>query len=131
MLLRSAIAEGVAYVDLEDDVASSIPRYGKSKRIVSIHDFRKTPDNLEEIHARLAGLDADIVKIATTANNTHDNLRDVAAHAAIQRADRGHLHGRHRHAVAHPGRGASALLSRSPRSTTSARSRRDSLASSK
>ncbi len=75
MLLRSAIAEGVDYVDIEDDVASEIPRYGKSKRIISLHDFRKTPDNLEEIHARLASLDADIVKIATTANNTHDNLR--------------------------------------------------------
>jgi 3-dehydroquinate dehydratase/shikimate dehydrogenase len=75
MLLRSAIAEGVDYVDLEDDVAAMIPRFGKTKRIVSVHDFRKTPDDLEEIHARLASLDADVVKIATTANQTHDNLR--------------------------------------------------------
>ncbi|MGD9721573.1 MAG: shikimate dehydrogenase [Pirellulales bacterium] len=75
MLLRSAIAEGVDYVDMEEDVAAMIPRYGKTKRIVSLHDFRKTPDNLPEIHARLMALDADIVKIATTANNTHDNLR--------------------------------------------------------
>ncbi len=75
MLLRSSIAEGVDYIDLEEDVAAMIPRYGKTKRIVSLHDFRKTPDNLEEIHGRLAALDADIVKIATTANNTHDNLR--------------------------------------------------------
>jgi len=75
MLLRSAIAEGVDYVDLEEDAAAAIPRYGKTKRIVSLHDFRKTPDNLEEIHARLAALDADIVKIATLANHPHDNLR--------------------------------------------------------
>ncbi len=75
MLLRSAIAEGVEYVDLEDDVASQIPRYGKTKRIVSLHDFRKTPDNLAEIHARLAACDADVVKMATTANQPHDNLR--------------------------------------------------------
>lgn len=75
MLLRSAIAEGVDYVDLEDDVASLIPRYGKTRRIVSLHDFRKTPDDLEEIHARLASRDADIVKIATTANQPHDNVR--------------------------------------------------------
>ena len=53
MLLRTAIAEGVEYVDLEDDVAAAIPRFGKTKRIVSLHDFRKTPDNLEEIHRRL------------------------------------------------------------------------------
>jgi len=75
MLLRSAIAEGVDYIDLEDDVASQIPRYGKTKRIISLHDYRKTPDDLEEIHARLAALDADIVKLATTANTAHDNLR--------------------------------------------------------
>ncbi len=74
-LLRTAIAEGVEYVDLEEDVAASIPRFGKTKRIVSLHDFRKTPDNLDEIHARLSALDADIVKIATMANQPHDNLR--------------------------------------------------------
>ncbi len=75
MLLRTAIAEGVEYVDLEEDVAAKIPRYGKTKRIVSLHDFRKTPDSLAELHARLAKLDADIVKLATLANHPHDNLR--------------------------------------------------------
>jgi 3-dehydroquinate dehydratase/shikimate dehydrogenase len=75
MLLRSAIAEGVEYIDLEEDVAAMVARYGKTKRIVSLHDYRKTPDDLAEIHARLAALDADIVKIATTANQSHDNLR--------------------------------------------------------
>ena len=75
MLLRTAIAEGVEYVDLEEDVATNIPRYGKTKRIVSLHDFRKTPEDLAEIHARLSKLDPDIVKIATMANHPHDNLR--------------------------------------------------------
>ena len=75
VLLRSAIASGVEYVDLEEDIAASIPRFGDTKRIVSHHDFRKTPDNLEEIHARLAALDADIVKLATMANSPRDNLR--------------------------------------------------------
>ncbi len=75
MLLRSAIAEGADYVDLEDDIAGQIPRYGKTKRIISLHDYRKTPDDLEEIHARLVDLDADVVKLATMANTAHDNLR--------------------------------------------------------
>jgi 3-dehydroquinate dehydratase/shikimate dehydrogenase len=75
MLLRTAIAEGVDYIDLEEDIAASIPRYGKTKRIISLHDFRKTPEDLDEIHARLAKFDADIVKIATMANHPHDNLR--------------------------------------------------------
>jgi len=75
MLLRSAIAEGVEYVDLEEDIATQVPRFGKTKRVISYHDFRKTPEDLEGLHARLAGLDADIVKLATMANHPHDNLR--------------------------------------------------------
>ncbi len=82
MLLRTAIAEGVEYVDLEEDVAGSIPRFGKTKRIVSLHDFSKTPEDLDSIHARLAALDADIVKLATMANNPHDNLRMLQLTAA-------------------------------------------------
>jgi len=75
VLLRTAIAEGVEYVDLEEDVAAKIPRFGKTKRIISYHDFDKTPDDLDAIYARLAKLDADIVKISTMANKPEDNLR--------------------------------------------------------
>ncbi|MCP4813167.1 MAG: shikimate dehydrogenase [Planctomycetaceae bacterium] len=75
MILRSAIAGGVDYVDLEEDIAAAIPRYGSCQRIISLHDFRETPSNLEEIHQRLAALDADIVKIATMAHSPHDGLR--------------------------------------------------------
>ena len=59
LLLRTAIVEGADYVDLEDDVAAKVPRYGKTKRIVSHHDFHKTPADLAALHKRLAGLDAD------------------------------------------------------------------------
>ncbi|MEM9351902.1 MAG: shikimate dehydrogenase [Planctomycetota bacterium] len=75
LLLREAIAEGVDYVDLEDDIAASIPRFGRTKRIISYHNFRKTPDDLLDIHTRLAGLDPDVIKITTMANSPHDNLR--------------------------------------------------------
>ncbi len=75
LLIRTAIADGVEYIDLEDDIAAIIPRFGATKRIVSFHDFRKTPENLDEIHARLSKCDPDIVKIATMANHPHDNLR--------------------------------------------------------
>ncbi len=75
MLLRAAIAEGAEYVDLEEDIAGQIPRFGKTQRIVSLHDFRKTPEDLEAIHARLAKLNADIVKVCTMANHPRDNLR--------------------------------------------------------
>ncbi|MDB4393856.1 shikimate dehydrogenase [Rhodopirellula sp.] len=77
MLLRSAIAAGVEYVDIEADIASQIPRYGNTKRIISFHDMSETPDNLEELHAAMADEDADIVKIATMANSFSDNLRMI------------------------------------------------------
>ena len=78
LVLRTAIVEGADYVDLEDDIAESVPRYGATKRIISHHDFHKTPGDLESLHARLAALDADIVKIATMANHPMDNLRMMA-----------------------------------------------------
>ena len=65
-LLREAIVMGVDYVDLEADTALEIPRpkFGKTKRIVSLHDFRRMPAKLEEIAEQLDKGDPDIVKIA-------------------------------------------------------------------
>jgi 3-dehydroquinate dehydratase/shikimate dehydrogenase len=74
-LLRQAIAAGVDYVDLEEDIAASVPRFGKTKRIVSLHNFLETPHDLEMIHAKLAGMNADVVKIATMAHTPGDNMR--------------------------------------------------------
>ena len=75
LVLRTAIVEGTEYVDLEDDIASQIRRYGPTKRIISHHDFHKTPADLAVLHKSLADLDADIVKIATMSNHPSDNLR--------------------------------------------------------
>ncbi len=75
MLLRSAIVAGAEYVDIEADVASQIPRYGNTKRIISYHDFSGTPDELQELHDAMSEEDADIVKIATMANSFSDNIR--------------------------------------------------------
>jgi 3-dehydroquinate dehydratase/shikimate dehydrogenase len=75
MILRSAIAMGVEYVDLEEDIATKIPRYGKTKRIVSTHNFEGTPNDLESIHGELGKLDADIIKIAALANTFSDVKR--------------------------------------------------------
>lgn len=83
MVLRSAIAAGVDFVDLEEDIADKIPRYGSTKRIVSIHNFDETPANLEEIHERLASLDADVVKIATMANSFTDSIRMLRLAAKV------------------------------------------------
>ena len=83
-LLRAAIVAGVEYVDLEEDIAARIPRYGKTKRIVSYHDFDETPADLEAIHARLAKLDPDIVKIVTMANSPADCVRMLRLVAAAK-----------------------------------------------
>ena len=75
MLLRTAIADGADYVDMEYDIADKIPRYGNTQRIISYHNFDETPDNLEEIHHRISEMDPDIIKIATMANNPIDNIK--------------------------------------------------------
>jgi 3-dehydroquinate dehydratase/shikimate dehydrogenase len=74
-ILRTGIVTGVEYVDLEDDIAGKVPRYGKTKRIISHHNFDETPEDLEKIHERLTKLDPDIVKIVTMANSTEDMVR--------------------------------------------------------
>jgi len=75
LILRAAIAAGVDYVDLEIDIADEIPRFGKTKRIVSYHNFETTPQNLPAIHAQLCALDPDIIKMATLAERPSDNVR--------------------------------------------------------
>ncbi len=75
MLLRQAIVAGFDWVDLETDVIDGLPRYKNVQRIVSYHNFRQVPDNLEEIHVRMCAQDADQVKIAVTALQPADNLR--------------------------------------------------------
>jgi 3-dehydroquinate dehydratase / shikimate dehydrogenase len=74
-LLRAAIVAGAEYVDIEEDVANGIRRYGKTKRIISYHNFTETPEELEDIHERLCKCDPDVVKIATMANSTVDSVR--------------------------------------------------------
>lgn len=74
-LLRTAIVSGADYVDLEDDIASSIPRYGKTKRIVSHHNFNGTPDHIEEVWAEIAEMNPDIIKVVTLANSPSDCVR--------------------------------------------------------
>ncbi len=76
-LLRTAIADGVDYIDIESDVADQIPRYGSTQRIISYHNFEETPANVEDIHQQLKRLDPDIIKIATKANNPIDNIRTL------------------------------------------------------
>jgi 3-dehydroquinate dehydratase/shikimate dehydrogenase len=75
MLLRQAIVGGFDWVDLETDIANDIRRFKNVKRIVSYHNLREVPANLEKIHAHMCGQDADVVKVAVRAQQPADNLR--------------------------------------------------------
>ena len=74
-LLREAIIGGAEYVDIEEDIAASIPRYGDTRRIVSYHNFDETPVDLDGIYQRMAKCDPDVIKIVTMANSPLDNVR--------------------------------------------------------
>jgi 3-dehydroquinate dehydratase/shikimate dehydrogenase len=74
-LLREAIAAGVDYVDLEVDIAAKIRRYGKTKRIVSYHNMKSTPVDIEDMSDQCAELDPDIIKIATAATTLAEASR--------------------------------------------------------
>lgn len=70
-LIREAIVAGVEYVDLEADIAASVPRFGKTKRIVSLHNFKSIPemDELQGIVKDLRAKQADVVKFAGMAHS--------------------------------------------------------------
>ncbi|MFO0890797.1 MAG: shikimate dehydrogenase [Isosphaeraceae bacterium] len=74
-LLREAIALGVDYIDLEMDVAPKIRRFGKTKRIVSYHNLKTTPVDIQDTAEKCEDLDPDIVKIATAATNLAEASR--------------------------------------------------------
>jgi 3-dehydroquinate dehydratase/shikimate dehydrogenase len=78
MLLKQCIVSGgFEWVDLETDIADQIRRFKAVKRIVSYHNLAEFPPDLEEIYARMAAQDADIVKIVVAAQSPADNLRMI------------------------------------------------------
>jgi 3-dehydroquinate dehydratase/shikimate dehydrogenase len=60
MLIRQAIVAGFDYVDLEIDIIEKIPRFSKVQRIVSYHNMRELPENLETIHEQMCELDVEM-----------------------------------------------------------------------
>ncbi len=74
-LLRSAIAQGPEFVDLELDIADKIPPYGETRRIISFHDMEKTPEDLEGLHREMATKSPYIIKIAVTPRTVDDMFR--------------------------------------------------------
>lgn len=85
-LLKEAVALGADYVDIEARTDKSLLRelttpikkhHGRTKWIISSHDFAGTPPEgvLKERFDACAETEADIVKICTYAHTMEDNLR--------------------------------------------------------
>jgi len=82
-ILRQAIVSGAfEWVDLEADIAATIPRFGPVKRIVSYHNLTETPPDLDAIYADMLKTDADVYKLAVQAQSP----ADVARVLKLQRA---------------------------------------------
>jgi 3-dehydroquinate dehydratase/shikimate dehydrogenase len=81
-LLKLAMQLQADFVDIEHDsihkigkdVLSRIPR-GKTRLIVSYHNFYETPGDVAAIYQKLSQSGADIVKIVTYATDISDNIR--------------------------------------------------------
>ena len=86
VILRQAIVSGAfEWVDLETDIAASIPRFGPVKRIVSYHNLAETPANLDEVYAGMLKQDADVYKIAVLAQKPEDVVRVLRLQEAAPR----------------------------------------------
>jgi 3-dehydroquinate dehydratase/shikimate dehydrogenase len=75
MLLRQAVAAGFDWVDVETDVADKVSRFRDVQRIVSYHNLREMPADLELIYDRMCNQDADVVMMEVRAQQPSDNLR--------------------------------------------------------
>ena len=74
-LLEDAAYLKAHYVDIELRHMPKSFNKNSSKLIVSYHDFKSTPENLEEIYRKILDAGADIIKIATKANYGKDVKR--------------------------------------------------------
>ncbi|MDR4497601.1 MAG: shikimate dehydrogenase [Candidatus Scalindua sp.] len=74
-LLQEAIDLGADYVDVEHDSIKHISRQDSTKIIVSYHNFKDTPRNINKIYDEICQCKPDIVKIVTYAHDITDNIR--------------------------------------------------------
>ncbi|MFH0868171.1 MAG: shikimate dehydrogenase [Candidatus Woesearchaeota archaeon] len=77
--LKQAIDLGADYIDIEidSDYNKVIRNKKNSKIIVSYHNFNETPNNINDVYNKLKSANADIIKIAATANKLSDNLKII------------------------------------------------------
>lgn len=78
-ILKDCINLNADYIDVElssgkDVIDNLIQKKGKTKIIVSYHNFKLVPENLNQIYDDIKSTNYDIIKIACMANSLKDNL---------------------------------------------------------
>ncbi|QEL15847.1 shikimate dehydrogenase [Limnoglobus roseus] len=72
-VMRQAIASGhFEWADLETDVADGVKRFGKVRRLISYHNMKETPEDLDSIYERMLRQDGDVYKLAVMTNTVAD-----------------------------------------------------------
>ncbi len=61
-LLRQAIIAGPAYVELDEEIAKKIPRFGKVQRVISYTSLDRPLTDIEEAFTSAGVLQADVIK---------------------------------------------------------------------
>jgi len=64
-ILRQAIVAAPEWIELELDIAPKIPRFGKTKRLISITAMDRPFENIEELYEQAVAAKADAVKFTT------------------------------------------------------------------
>ena len=63
-LLRQAIVAGPQYVELDLETAPKVPRFGKTKRLISVMSLDGPPDDVDAVYDEAAKVNADVIKFA-------------------------------------------------------------------
>ncbi|MEZ6046774.1 MAG: type I 3-dehydroquinate dehydratase [Planctomycetaceae bacterium] len=71
-LLRMAIVAEPKYVEIDTSIAGSIPRYGKTERVVSVRGLRWSAEEWESAYLEATNQNADYVKLVTEANTLEE-----------------------------------------------------------
>ncbi len=81
-LLKSLLELNPGYLDIEFDLPARlikwfIERKGKTKIILSYHNFDNTPKNLQTICERMIKFNPDVLKVVTSAGSIKDNITNL------------------------------------------------------
>lgn len=71
-LLRQAVLDKAAYVEIEIDQADEIRRYGDTKRVIAYTNLQEVPDDLDEIYRDALSKDPDVIKLTVPARTPEE-----------------------------------------------------------